>query len=220
VAEGEVPRSGTGPGDVPAQPDLDEAVRRTAGVQPGRRAFHATGGLLIAWLLVSDGFGRSVVVPLLAAALAIALALDWLRLRSPAANVRFFRALRLLASPRERDRVASSTWYLVGVLATILLAPTSYAVSAILVLALADPAASVVGRLWGRHPLGSGTVLGTVTFATVATLVLAARHPLPLAIGVALLVSVAEALDIRVDDNLRVPLATGLALMVLGTGLG
>ena len=204
----------------PTGQDLDRAVDRTEGVQPGRRAFHATSGLLIAWLLASDPFGKSIVVPVLASALVLALGLDWWRLRSPTANVRFFKSLRWLASPRERDRVASSTWYLIGVLGALLIAPTSYAVSAILVLALADPAASVTGRLWGRRRVGTGTVLGTSVFFTVAFVIMALRHPLPLSVTAAALVSAAEVLRVPIDDNVVVPLSAALALMGLAVWLG
>jgi hypothetical protein len=45
---------------------------------------------------------------------ALQLAGDLIRLRIPAMNVLFFRTLPGLVTPRERDRIASSTWYLVG----------------------------------------------------------------------------------------------------------
>jgi len=168
-------------------------------------------------MLEFDQVGRSIVVPLLLSALVLAIGLDLWRLRSPSANVRFFKSLRWLASPRERDRLASSTWYLIGVLAAIFLAPDLYAVTAILVLALADPAASVTGRLWGRRRIGTGTMLGTTVFFFVAFTIMALRHPLSLAAGAAALVCTAEILDIPIDDNVIVPVSGALSLVVLGS---
>ena len=205
---------------IPSTPELDSIVRRTEGVQPGRRLFHSSAGVLIAWLLTLPRPTRIELIVLLAGALLIAGTLDFVRLRSPAANVRFFKALRLLASPREKDQVASSTWYLIGVLATVLIAPVPYAASAILVLALADPSASVVGRVWGRRRIGSGTVLGTLVFVTVAAVVLGVRHTWALAIPTAIVVSAVEVLRVPIDDNLRVPIAAALTLMGFGVWLG
>ncbi len=209
-----------GPGASDIATDLDESVLRTEGVQPGRRLFHAVSGLTIVALLVATPLGRTGVLIVLGTALVAALSIDWVRLRSPAANVRFFKLLRPFASPRERDRVASSTWYLVGVIATLIIAPISHAVSAILVLALADPTASVIGRLWGRRRLGSGTVLGTSAFLLVALTILLARHPPALAVPAAALMAAAESARLPLDDNLVVPVAAALILMGLQLGLG
>ena len=138
--------------------------------------------------------------------------LDLVRLRLPGANRIFFRLFAALASPRERAGVASSTWYALGLLLTVVLFPTGEAVSAILVLALADPMASVVGQRLGRHPFLGGTVEGSVTFVVVAMAILVPRHPLPAAGGAALVAALAERRGWPLDDNLAVPLVTGLTL--------
>ncbi len=196
--------------------DLDALVGRTEGVQPTRRLFHAVSGLAIAALVDAAPLSTAGLLAVLGAGLLVALAIDWVRLRRPTANVWFYRLLRPLASPRERDRLASSTWYLIGVIAALLIAPRPLAVSAILVLALADPTASVVGRIWGRRRIGSGTVLGTAAFVAVATLVLLGRHPPAVALSTAVIVAAAEVAKIPLDDNLVVPVTGALALRLLG----
>lgn len=143
---------------------------------------------------------------------------DVVRLRYPPANELFFRALRVLASPREASGLASSTWYAVSVAAAVALFPLHHAVSAILVLALADPAGSYVGQRWGRRPFLGGTVAGSATFCLVAGVVLGLRHPPAVAVVAVVAAALAERRSWPLDDNLTIPLVTG-AVTTLGTSL-
>ncbi len=195
---------------------LDDAVRRTEGVQPWRRMFHMGCGVGMAVLVHRMGPDSAVPAASLAGALGAALLLDWVRLRSRAANTAFFRWFSALASPREARGVASSTWFLTGALAVLVVAPHRVFAPALLVLALADPAASVVGRLWGKRRLGKGSWEGTGAFFLVAAAVLTPFAGLPGALASALVVAVAEVLPSGIDDNLTVPLATALALWAVG----
>ena len=85
-----------------------------------------------------------------------------------------------------------------------------------LVLAFADPAASVVGRLWGKRPLGKGTWEGTTVFYLVACLTLAPGIGVPFAAAVAAVVAMVEMLPVGLDDNFTIPVATAAALWMLG----
>lgn len=208
--------AGTGGDDTAADRRMSELVGRTRGLQPWRRAFHAASGIVMAvapWVL---GLERSTTLLLLSALLLVALAIDLVRLRAPELNALFFRAFSRLVSPREADHVASSTWYLAGVLLTWAIFPASTATAAILVLALADPSASVLGRLVGRRRVGKGTVEGLLVFYAVASAVLWAATGDPAALLVAAAAAAVEVLPIPLDDNLTVPLATaGLLLLIV-----
>ncbi|MCA9737127.1 MAG: hypothetical protein KC645_05840 [Gemmatimonadetes bacterium] len=198
-----------------AEAALAALVERTTGLQPGRRLFHACNGLLFAWLVAGSGWPRPWLVLLFGSAFVILLTVDALRLADPRLNVLFFRAFLRLASPREHEGLASSTWYVAGVLLTTALFPAGTAGPAILVLALADPCASVIGRLWGRVKVGTGTLTGSAVFVVVATLVLSSRIPPGAALACAVFVAVVEALPWPLDDNLTIPLAAAGALQVV-----
>lgn len=192
--------------------DLKSAVRSTEGLQPWRRVFHAVFGLAIIAIVEYSGFGQSINLLLLGAGIVACLLLDWVRLRVPHANFVFFRWFAALASPREARGIASSTWFLCGVFATLLIAPSHLFTPSVLVLSLADPAASVVGRLWGRHSLGKGSWEGTVTFFLVASVVTFPFVGLPGAVMAACVVATFEVLPTGIDDNLTVPVVAALAL--------
>lgn len=192
-----------------------ELVQRTRGPQPWRRIFHAVSGSILVGFILTGIFPDRVLLAALGALLVILLLLDLLRLAIPEVNRLFFRSFTLLASPREAGRPASSTWYVLGILLTLILFPRDAAVGGILVLALADPAASFVGQRWGKRKLGNGTVEGSLVFTVVAVGALTPWAPLPQALGVALVTALVEVLPWPVDDNLTVPLVAAGALLLL-----
>jgi dolichol kinase len=162
------------------------------------------------------GWSRGTTIALLVGALIVQLAFDVVRLRSVQVNRTFFRLLSGLASPREARGVASSTWYTLGALVAFMLYPPSIAAGAILLLALADPAAAVAGRLVGGRPLGTGTLAGTATFWLVGSTVLLPFVGWPHAVFAALLAGLAEIVPGLVDDNLVIPVVAGAALALTG----
>jgi len=187
-------------------------VRRTEGPQPWRRIFHAANGVLIAVALWSWPFDRTAALVSLGVAVSLLVALDVLRLALPELNRLFFLFFRLLASPREAGRIASSTWYLLGIALAFWLAPLHAALSGILVLALADPAASYFGTRWGRRAFLGGSIEGSLLFFGVSLAVLLPRHDWRTALGVAALVTLVERGSWPLDDNLTVPVACALGI--------
>lgn len=195
--------------------DFHTLVRRTEGPQPWRRAFHAANGVMLAIVLSWWPFAPGTAW---VAAWAVAAALligDLIRLRIPTANALFFRLFRSLASPREAEGVASSTWYAVGIAVAVTFTPAPVAVSGILVLALSDPAASYFGRRWGRRPFLGGSVEGSLLFLLVTLAVLAPRHGWAVALAAALPVTLLERRSWPLDDNFTVPVATAAIVGLL-----
>lgn len=200
-----------------ADPLLARLVATTRGLQPWRRVFHAVSGIAIVMALHWVVPQQEWQIGILSIAAACLFLGDWLRLRYQGLNRLFFMVFRPLASPRELDRPASSTWYLVGITLTVWLFPLDVAVAAILVLSLADPAASVVGRLYGRRALGKGSWAGSSTFFAVSAPILIHQAGLIGGLLAALVTTAAEVAPLRLDDNLLVPLVAGASLLVAGS---
>ena len=195
---------------------LSEAIGRTEGLQPWRRVFHATNGTLAVIAISVLGLEVSTAILILGILLVLAVVLDGVRLFYPKLNVLFFKAFSSLASPREAKKIASSTWYALSALLVLWVFPEPYALAGILVLALADPAASVVGQRWGRIRFLAGSVRGTAAFAVVAFFALLLFVPWWLALVVAMATAVVEAAPINLDDNLIVPLTVAGILALIG----
>jgi len=192
--------------------EIDTLVQRTEGLQPWRRVFHASWGLVVVLGLVTLEPSWTTAVTVLGALAGLLLLFDLLRLRIASLNRLFFRLLRPFASPREADRIASSTWFVLGAFLTVALYPVEVVIPAVLVLALADPAASYVGRRWGKRSFGTGTFEGSLVFLAVAALVLGPFAGWIVAGAVALAATLLERIPWPLDDNLVIPLATGALL--------
>ena len=105
-----------------------------------------------------------------------------------------------------------------GLFLVAALFPTRVFVPAALVLALADPAASYLGRRWGERPLGKGTVEGFMVFVVVAASTLLWSVPPGVAAVAALAAGFAEVAPWKLDDNLTIPVVVAAALSVLPAG--
>ena len=181
---------------------LADLVAKTTGLQAGRRIVHAITGTVIFVAVIQLDLSESLTITGLSILFLILLASDLVRLRVPHLNILFFRFFQILVSPRESQNIASSTWYILGALIAIVLFPISAALSGILVLAWADPTANYLGRRWGRRAFLGGTLEGTIAFLVVAVLILSVRHPLPIAIPSACLITLVERSAWPLDDNL------------------
>jgi dolichol kinase len=195
--------------------DFQALVGRTAGLQPWRRFFHAATGVMLALGPDTLGLAPLQTVAILTGLLVVLLLGDIARLSAPRLNALFFRAFPSFASPREASRIASSTWYVVGALLAWAFFDPLVAISSILVLALADSAASFFGRVVRSPRVGSGSVFGSFVFFAVATAILIPVAGWLIAPLVAAGVMVVEATPWRLDDNLTVPLSTALLLTLL-----
>ena len=82
---------------------------------------------------------------------------------------------------------------------------------------LGDIAAALVGRRYGKIKFGDKTLEGSLTFFGVCILVALLVPDLPFVIGIigALIATIIEAMTLPVDDNLIVPMISGLAMHIL-----
>jgi dolichol kinase len=128
------------------------------------------------------------------------------------------------------DRQAASGTYFATGLAVVSFLPAPAAAAAIGVLGFGDPAAGAVGRRWGRTRLAQGRSLeGSLAFVGMGTLAAGgalslgwpeAPHRWALALAAGCVGALVEVGLRKLDDNLTVPLASGLAATVLARALG
>jgi diacylglycerol kinase (CTP) len=123
-----------------------------------------------------------------------------------------------IARPREMLKTNASTWYVMAMLLMMLFFSPRATELALLVLSLADPAATLCGRKWGRRKLWlDKSFVGTGAFLVVAMLVTAlfsviVSPDLSVASRLALIGSVGLAGTLgelgasRIDDNFTIPL--------------
>lgn len=193
-----------------------------------RTSFHALSGVMWA-LLYEHVLERGPLLWVLAGCLVFFVTDDVMRRWFPDRRSGFAVAVfRLLSRSSEASRMASSTWYALGLMVGVALLPKPACLMGILVLAFADPAAGLVGRRWpGLRLYRDKSVGGTSAFLVVAFAIagasLAIQAPalalvprLWAAAAIALAGTVAELLGDHVQDNFSIPVVTGaIAALVL-----
>jgi len=129
------------------------------------------------------------------------------------------KAFSKISRPAELKRINSSTWYLVALCLMVFLAPQPAVEVGVLVLAFGDPAAAILGKLFGRRRLwGEKTLVGTLSFvvaSVLATFVFLSISPWGLSWGsrfgligaVSCAGALIELFSGRLDDNFTIPVA-------------
>ncbi len=100
----------------------------------------------------------------------------------------------------------------------VALFPKPVAIASLLTLSIGDSAAAIVGITYGRHQINKRkTFEGTLAFVISASIVgwLVPGIPLYAAILAALAAGLVEVLFTVFDDNISIPLASGLTLVLL-----
>jgi dolichol kinase len=112
-----------------------------------------------------------------------------------------------------------STWFAVGMLGAYLLFGRDVGGTAVLFLAWGDPAAELVGRKWGG-PGGGKTIAGSL--GCLAACLLAGMAGIGLGgldvwtvLAGAVVATLAERAPLPLDDNVWIPLLSGLAMLVV-----
>lgn len=183
--------------------------------EAARKGVHVLVSLVAAgvvWALPTE-----VAAVIIAGATFVALSVETARRASDAFGSFFDRQVGHLLRSRERERLTGATLLAIAYTLTVVLFPGGPALVGILVAGVADAAAAVVGKRFGRwrYP-GGKSVEGSLVFLTVVlvTLLLATGLTGPAAAGVALLLTAIEAPSLRVDDNLYLPILTAFAVHV------
>lgn len=184
-----------------------------------RNVFHVGNAVAVLALLVF--LPSRWLIPLASAFFGLAFFLETSRRVSERWNAVLMKLFGPVAHPYEHYRVNSASWYVGALFVLAWMQRPMVAAIGVGVLGLADPAASIVGRRFGRHKLIHGRTLeGTLTFAFVGALVASAVlfgfGVAPLTAIVVAIVSgiagaLAELLSRRVDDNFSVPVLTAAA---------
>jgi dolichol kinase len=124
--------------------------------------------------------------------------------------------------PKEKEGFTGASYILTTDFLVILMFDKPVALCAIAFIALGDSAAAMVGRRWGRHKYGNKSFEGSFGFFIAASapailfhLIFPGQLPLLVGISGALVATVVEGMTNRSDDNMTVPILSGLFMQVL-----
>lgn len=184
-----------------------------------RKAIHLVALIipLAIWFM-----GNTLALVLLGIFSVLALAADFLRVRSSAFARHLYRYFGFMMRPEECPAVGEpivlngATWVLLSATLLLLLFPVDITILAFTAFMVGDAAAAVVGRRWGRRRWKdtTRTMEGSAAFLAVTVLVMLPFGWIP--VFVTLLSSVAGAAaeipSRPLNDNIRVPLVMGAVM--------
>lgn len=154
----------------------------------------------------------------------ITLAMVWLDI-SRLRNWAFWRKVgrpitgRMIRQHEANGDFTGATYILSSSCFTIGLYSKPIAIAALAFIIVGDSFAAIIGRRFGRHRFGRKSVEGSLA-CLVGTFIVAAVSPAfgletGIAFAGAVTATVTEALSTRVDDNVSVPLVSGLTMTIL-----
>ncbi len=201
--------------------EIDHRPARLRRVSLSRKVIHLAMTVVPAtgWLVsfqLAMGLAGICVLASLAAEVA--------RRRWPQVNRLFWQLLPTTFRTGEERRVLGSTWLSVGMLSTLLLLGRDVGGTAVLFVIWGDPMAELVGRTWGRSRRGK-TWVGSLGCLAACLLVGGAgvgwgRLDLRAVLVGAVVATVVERWSPPPDDNLWMPVLSGLALALSQSLIG
>ena len=124
----------------------------------------------------------------------------------------------MLRKDEIKGSFTGATWLLIGNFLTIFIFPIFVAVPALLYLSIGDAIAALVGKNFRRFTIGKKSLVGSffgflcgLIFVSLVNKVL----PFHVLMFGSIVAMITEILPIRFDDNLTIPLLSGLAIMIL-----
>lgn len=203
-------------------------------LQWGRKLFHTFNGLFGLWLYGYSGMSETGVMIILASLLTFSVIIEIARYYSDRFNDFICKSLSGIMRERERNKISSGTWYMGAILIVFLIFPKDVGILTLLLVALGDTAAGIVGTIWGKHKITQHVslegFLAAFSVCFLSTLIFTAwwlpsfhLSGLPL-IGFTLLAgltgAVSEGAFKKLDDNLVIPLLSAPSLWLLMKAFG
>lgn len=181
-----------------------------------RKLWHASSGMVMISILIWNYPSKSMALQILSVAAVLLLVIDIVRFSSREGKSFFQTYFGQLAGSKEEDGPNASFFYAVSLLIAVLLFSPRIAMGAIASLAIGDPIAAIVGIMFGRRRVWGKSFEGAAANAFVSFILInfLVQSPLVAASG-AVAGAFVELLPIpKVDDNLSVPIVSGLVMTI------
>jgi dolichol kinase len=185
-----------------------------------RKAVHAFSVVIpVCYLFLP----RSIMLIVLLIASATAITIDLSRITGLALWSKFLvKIFGCMIRPKEKEGFTGASYILSTDFLVILLFDKPVAIAAIAYIALGDTAAAMVGRRWGFHKYGNKSIEGSLGFFVVTAGAGIGFHylypgalPIIAVITGAAVAAIVEAMTVRSDDNMTVPIVCGLFMQIL-----
>lgn len=202
---------------------LSDRLHVRSDLHLARKTWHMFMGVAMASAYFAGMSTRAAILTL-TVALALAVSVEFSRLKFAHFNEKVVRLWGPIMRSCEVNRVSGIPFYILATLLSIGIFPKPIAILSILYLAFGDPVASVFGILFGKYGMRFsngksliGTLAGIVACSLVGFLYLRNLSLPPVAYLSLVLLGgiaggVAELMPFDMDDNLSIPIVSGFVL--------
>ena len=155
-----------------------------------------------------------LIVGCLAGIVVVAEFLKWVSTRFRDLFFRVFKSI--LRTHEQKGAITGATFYIVSTLLCILFFDKPIAIVSIFFIIFGDTAAALVGMKWGRIKLiGNKSLEGSAAcFIVCAVITLFWLNPI-IGLAGAFVATFVELLPLRIDDNLTMPLISGVVMQLM-----
>jgi glycerol-3-phosphate acyltransferase PlsY len=163
---------------------------------------------------------QNIILIVLGIILLFFLSLEFVRFLKNDFNKLLFNRLSMILKNKEKNKISATTWFLLSTFLTILLFEKSIAITALFFMIFGDSFAEVVGLEYGKHKIFKKSLEGSLACLIVCLIVgFILMNFLNLTIRLiifgGLAATLIELLPIGLDDNLSMPLFSGILMNIV-----
>ena len=127
--------------------------------------------------------------------------------------------LGIMIRRKESKDFTGATYILASSIIAIIIFQKPIAVTAIAFIVVGDTAGAIIGRIWGKVKYKTKSLEGSIGFFFACTAVALIVPELPFWVKIAggFVATITEAFTVKIDDNLTVPLISGLVMQLIVT---
>ncbi|MBI1805596.1 MAG: dolichol kinase [Ignavibacteria bacterium] len=185
-----------------------------------RKAIHLCSiAIPVIYFFTPRSFALTICVPCTLAFIAVDVARYYNRQVERWFYKTFGWLLRKHETDREKKALNGASYVLIAATLTILIFPKIIAVTAFIVLIISDMTSALVGRRFGKHRFLAKSLEGSAAFFVSACVIIVLTPKIEYHVGEYIIGIIAaaigtfvEALPVRLDDNLTIPISVGASM--------
>ncbi len=204
---------------------ISSPLRLRSDLHLTRKVWHISTGLIGLFFYKKSGISIDFMASALLTFAVAAFLFEFVRLRNEKINQVAMLLMKPVMRESERNSVSGLPFYALGVSLALFFFPERIAILATLFLIFADPIASFFGILYGRDKiLPNKSLQGTIAAFSVCYIVTIvygliyvgpSMNLLVFAIAAGIIGSISEMCSQFIDDNLCIPVVSGLGLFLV-----
>lgn len=179
-----------------------------------RIVWHLFGGI-IPIIYYFSSLNKIKALSILTPFLLLFLIFDFVRLKNPKLNEKFFSKLSFLIQENEKLELNASTYFLISSFLSILLFSKNIAIIVLLFLTFGDTMANFVGKKFGKIKIFQKTLEGSMACFLVCLFISLTLFNFKISFIAAFVATLAELFSFRINDNLLIPILAGIIMSII-----